>query len=157
MSEQIIKVIVAGAGRRSIWAIKEILNDPLYKLVGLCEPLKEKAEHILASENISKLPHYPTFEKCLNNLEFDAVISTVADFAHCDVAVPTLNAGKYLFLEKPLEITEERCRKIVEADEKAGNKTFVGFNMRYAPFFEKVKEILDSKILGKTLTIQADE
>jgi predicted dehydrogenase len=100
---------------------------------------------------------FADIETLLRAADCDAVMVTTTDAHHAEVVVPALKAGKFVFCEKPLETTAAKCRAIIAADRTAGGKTFVGFNLRYAPVYAKVKQLIDSGALGDLLTLQADE
>jgi predicted dehydrogenase len=117
------------------------------------DPSKTDAyRHLLAASGKT----YSQLQDCLN-APLDAIIVCTPDFAHAEIAFPALNAGKYVFLEKPLEITEEKCRTIIDADQAVGNKTFVGFNLRYAPVYGKMQNLIREGKIGQILTIEANE
>ncbi len=93
----------------------------------------------------------------LGSVECDAVMVFTSDAHHAECCVPALEAGKYVYTEKPLDTTLEKCRAVINADERAGGKTFVGFNLRYAPIYAAVKREIEKGSIGRVLTIQADE
>lgn len=157
ISEGNVRIVVVGIGGRGVWAVEELFQDPNYELVALCEGIGGKLDFYKKSKDLEHIPGYGSLAECLENEEFDAVVVSTPDGHHAEVVIPALEAGKYVFVEKPLEVTEEKCRAIVEADKKAGGKTFVGFNLRFAPVYVKVKELIDQGAIGDILTIQADE
>jgi len=156
-ADEKVRVAVAGIGGRGTWAAKKLADDPQYDLVALCDILEGKLDYFKSKYELPDTPGYTSIEACLAAEDLDAVVVTTHDGAHADVVVPALEAGKFVFVEKPLDVTEERCRAIVEADHKAGGKTAVGMNLRFAPFYAAVKKLLDEGAVGRVLTIQADE
>ncbi len=152
------RVVVVGIGGRGAWAARHLAQDrEHYELVALCEQNQSKLEYFQKQNAMEHIPRFSSLEECLEKVDLDAVVVTTPDGTHADVVVPALAAGKFVFVEKPLDITAERCRQIVEADKQAGGKTFVGFNLRFAPTYVKVKELIDAGAIGQVLTIQADE
>ena len=81
--------------------------------------------------------------------ELDGVFIMVRDCFHEELAVKALEAGKAVYLEKPMAITIEGCDRILETAYRTGSKLFLGHNMRYMPFVRKMKEIIDSGIIGE--------
>ena len=71
--------------------------------------------------------------------ELDAVFIMVRDCFHEELAVKALEAGKAVYLEKPMAITIEGCDRILETAYRTGSKLFLGHNMRYMPFVRKMK------------------
>jgi predicted dehydrogenase len=157
VKKQPIKILITGAGRRSYWAMQVMKGLPEFELAGVCDTVPARARFLIDELNLSHLPLFATFAASLQHCEFDAVFIATHDAAHADVAVPALKAGKYIYLEKPLDISEARCNSIVDADRRAGGKTFVGFNLRYAPLYATMHKLVDDGIVGKVLTIESNE
>jgi predicted dehydrogenase len=80
--------------------------------------------------------------------KLDAIVVSTPNFTHADLAQEILGAGKHLFLEKPIGITEEECRKVVAASEKSDRIVMVGHELRYSPFFQKMKDLVDAGEIG---------
>ena len=80
--------------------------------------------------------------------DIDAVFITTPDFLHEEHAIAALEAGKAVYLEKPMAITIEGCDRILEAAMETGSKLFLGHNMRHFPVILKMKEIIDSGVIG---------
>lgn len=81
--------------------------------------------------------------------EIDAVCIMVRDEYHEDLACRTLEAGKAVYLEKPMAITIEGCDRILETAYRTRSKLFLGHNMRYMAFVRKMKEIIDAGTIGE--------
>ncbi len=81
--------------------------------------------------------------------EIDGVIIVVRDCFHEELAIRALEAGKAVFLEKPMAITVEGCDRILEAAYRTKSKLFLGHNMRYMPFVRKMKELIDGGAIGE--------
>mgnify|MGYP006288538103 CR=1 FL=1 len=89
------------------------------------------------------IPHATTDHKeLLADPEIQAVVVATKDDAQAPLTIEALAAGKHVYVEKPLATDAETCRKVVEAQRRAGLFVAVGFNRRFAPAYRKVKEIL---------------
>ena len=64
--------------------------------------------------------------------------------SHLSLALAACNAGKSIFMEKPLALEITECEKIVNAVEKSGVKFFMGFKMRFYPMVARAKEFISS-------------
>ena len=73
----------------------------------------------------------------------------VRDQYHEEIAVAALEAGKAVYLEKPMALSIEGCDRILETACRTGSKLFVGHNMRYVPSILKMKEVIDSGVIGE--------
>ena len=88
-------------------------------------------------------------ETVLSNDEINSVVIATRHNTHADFAAQSINAGKHVFIEKPLAITPEGLREIKSAfeasDGDAGNRQLmVGFNRRFSPLTRKMKDLLAS-------------
>jgi len=93
------------------------------------------------------------YRRVLERKDVDAVAVCTPDWLHREHAVAALEAGKHLFCEKPLAITIEDCDEILRAWRKSGKRMMVGFNMRYAYFVLKMKELVDAGVIGEIKTV----
>jgi predicted dehydrogenase len=151
------KIAIAGMAYRATSFVGELMKRDDCELAALCDKYPSRIEYFKKRYSIDGVPSFTDYGKCLEDIDFDAVLICASDSAHADLAVPALKADKFVFVEKPLEITEKKCMDIVRADKKAGGKTYVGLNLRHAPLYKKIKELAVSGVLGKILTIQTDE
>lgn len=80
----------------------------------------------------------------LNDEEVDMVICTTRHDSHCKMILDSLNAGKSIFVEKPLCLNQEELDTIIEAYKNApkGVTINAGFNRRFSPFAVKMKQLL---------------
>ena len=152
-----IRTVVAGIGGRGAWAVSVINDSDDFELVGLIEAVRPKAELIVAEMGLKNVAVFEDVSSCLADLSFEALVVCTPDGTHAELAVPALQAGKYVLVEKPLDITEAKMEALIAADAHAGGRTFVGLNLRYAPLYEKIHELIQAGVLGQVLTIQADE
>ena len=81
--------------------------------------------------------------------DIDAVFVTSPDFLHEEQGVAALEAGKAVYLEKPMAITIEGCDRLLETAYRTGSKLYLGHNMRHFPVINKMKEIIDSGLIGE--------
>jgi predicted dehydrogenase len=68
-------------------------------------------------------------------------VITTRHNSHADYVIKSLKAKKHLFVEKPLCLTLEELNKI-EAAYSSSNILMVGFNRRFAPQIQKIKEFI---------------
>ena len=89
------------------------------------------------------------YRELLDRPDVDAVGICSPDFVHEEHAVAALQAGKHVYLEKPMAITIEGCDRIIRAQKQSGAKLMIGFNMRCMPMFRTMKSIVDSGAIGE--------
>lgn len=69
------------------------------------------------------------------------VIATRHD-SHAQLTIAALQAGKHVFVEKPLALFDHELRDIIAAQQQSGRTVTVGFNRRFSPFVQKMKALL---------------
>jgi len=129
-------------------------------LVAVAEPREDRQEDCRKAFNLPSSAYFRDHEDLLahrNKLNFDAVVVATNVATHAEIACACLEAGIPMFLEKPMAMTIEEGRKIVELAERTGVPVQVGFNLRYAPFFIKVHELVTSGEIGAILSIEWGE
>ncbi len=80
------------------------------------------------------------YDEVLGDPNIDAVLITSRNQYHAAQAIAALRAGKHVFVEKPMAITEEECRQVMAAVEETNGQITVGFNRRFAPYYRAVKD-----------------
>lgn len=142
-----IKIGVIGVGGRGGLARNAQLPEEGCKIVAGVdvndEHLKKFKEFAGDDVFISK-----DYKKLLAIKEINAVFVTSPDFLHEEHALAALNAGKAVYLEKPMAITIEGCDRLLKAAYKTGSKLYLGHNMRHFPVVLKMKEVIDSGLIG---------
>lgn len=110
----------------------------------------------LASEECGGVPVYGDFERMLAEARPDVVIVASTDATHHEYIVKSLAAGCDVITEKPMTIDEEKCRAILQAERASGKRVTVTFNLRYAPYFAKAKELILAGAIGKVTHIDLE-
>ncbi len=82
------------------------------------------------------------YHQILTDPEVTAVAITVRHNMHAQLVIEALNAGKHVFVEKPLALNAEELDQIEEAYRRSGKTLTVGFNRRFSPFAAKAKIML---------------
>lgn len=85
------------------------------------------------------------FAEILNDANVDAIIIASRHKEHAAQAVAALDAGKHVFIEKPMAVTFEECRQIYQAVQRSGKQLMVGFNRRFAPYYVEIKNQLKNR------------
>jgi predicted dehydrogenase len=92
---------------------------------------------------------YTTLEPALANPEVDIVIVSTPSGAHMEPAVAAAEAGKHVVVEKPLEVTLERCDRIINACDQNKVKLCTIFPSRFADSNRTLKEAIDAGRFGR--------
>jgi predicted dehydrogenase len=153
-----ITYIVLGAGNRgSVYSIYAGENPSLAKIVGVCEPRKYHRESLLKKYG-STIPPENVWtdwtELVKREKVADAAIIATPDILHVGPAIALAQKGYHILLEKPMAISEEDCGLIAKAAQDNNVILAVGHVMRYTPYTQKIKEVVDSGKIGKVMCIQ---
>ena len=97
---------------------------------------------------------YADGEAMIADAGIDAIVVATADPFHEKFVMAAIQAGKYVFVEKPLAPEAEACKRIVEAEMTGGKKLVqVGFMRRYDPGYRQLKQLIDAKTYGEPLLL----
>ncbi len=88
------------------------------------------------------------YEEVVNHPEVDIVDITAPNQVHKEIAVAAAKAGKHIYCEKPLAVTLADAKAMLDAADKAGVKTLVGFNYLKTPATLYAKQLIDEGKLG---------
>lgn len=80
----------------------------------------------------------------IDNFEINTVVIVTRHNTHAQLTIEALNAGKSVFVEKPLAMTRDELSAVRAAFEKGSSQLMVGFNRRYAPQVQTMKRLLDA-------------
>ena len=84
----------------------------------------------------------------------DAVIISNPTALHLDVAIPAAQAGCSLFLEKPISNNMDRIPELEKAVISGGGKVFMGFQFRFHPGLQKIRNLLEKKEIGRVIYVR---
>ena len=87
----------------------------------------------------------------------DAAIVATMDRDHFGQAMPALEKGYHLLLEKPISPVPEETLAIAEKARETGRRVVVCHVLRYSPFFREIKKQLNAGAVGKIVTVQHNE
>ena len=91
--------------------------------------------------------------KVIDAPDLDAVLVLTPDHTHADLACAALLAGKPAFVEKPLDITVERCDEILRTARDTGTRLYVGHNMRHMPVVRMMRDLIGRGAIGTVKTV----
>jgi predicted dehydrogenase len=98
---------------------------------------------------------YVDYRELLADRNVDAVFIMTPEHLHRDMAVAALQAGKHVYLEKPLAHTIEEGFEIVRAWEQSGKVVQVGTQNRSSSLYRKAKELIDQGMIGQVQYVRA--
>ncbi len=145
-----MRVVQIGAGG---WGKNHarILNE-LGVLVGVCDPSKEVRERI--REKHHGVFVYDSVDELFRVEKFDTVFICTPTQTHFEIASLCLNAGKNVFVEKPMVYDPMEGEVLIKLAKVRNVKLSCGYIERFNPAVQQVKEIIDNNELGDLLQIE---
>ena len=154
-----LTAIIIGAGDRGrVYAgcMKEFSDR--FQVIGIAEPMPGKRIPLQEQHGVADEYTFDSWEKILAVPKFaDIAVIATLDRLHCAPALKALELGYDLLLEKPIAPTPEECMKVWRQAEKYGRKVMVCHVLRYTPYFNRMKRVLKSGIIGDVLSIVHNE
>jgi predicted dehydrogenase len=143
---------LVGAGCIGQIRVKALKNLEGCEVVAITDVDKERARALALS---SKTHIFDNYQKLLSMSELDAVIVSTPPQFHEEMVISALEAGKHVLCEKPLANTVDACRRMVETARKTDKILATGFNHRFFPAIQFVKQTLESGIIGQLDHVRA--
>jgi predicted dehydrogenase len=141
-----IGIGIVGAGMISNFHAKAIAGTNEGKLVGCFDRNFERAEAFAEANGCQA---FETLEAMLADENVQAVAICTPSGAHLEPAVAAAKAGKHVMVEKPLEVTTEKCDEIIAACDASGVKLATTFQSRFHESSRLMKTAVDSGRFGK--------
>lgn len=118
------------------------------KLVAIADVNPEKCQKY---KNEYQINAYGDYKEMIDKEELTAVSIATPDHLHGDIAIYALNRGLHVFVEKPLDISSVRVRRMVELARSKGLLLQVDYHKRYDPFHLEIKQLAEVNKFGKFL------
>lgn len=145
-----------GRGRR--YAGQCRLHPSALKVVAVIDVVPEKLELAKKREGLADDKVFSSLDEFLAVPKFaDYLFICTQDKSHHEHALKALDAGYNLLLEKPVACSVEDCLDIERKAKEKGLKVDVCHVLRYSRYYEKIKEIMDSGVLGQIVAIDQVE
>ena len=147
-----INIGIIGCGKiAQVRHIPEYAENPDAKLAAFFSPNRARAQE-QADKYGGKV--YDTAEALLADPEIDAVSICAANYAHAELSIQALNAGKHVLCEKPMATTLADCEAMVECAKKNGKFLMIGHNQRLAKAHMEAKRLIDEGLIGDIITFR---
>lgn len=148
-----IKLGIVGIGRAG-WGMhtRELADrQDEFEIVAACDVIEERRDKMAEAYGCA------TYEKVEDliadpNVEMvDIATRSIDHYLHAKMA---LEAGKHVFLEKPMTVTYEEADALRELAAESKGELFIRHNRRFEPGFQHVREVIDSGIIGDVYEIK---
>ena len=148
--------ITLGAGARGTVYGRYALEFPEeIKIVGVAEPIPFRNDRYAKWHNIDDANRFDTWEEVFKRPKFaDAVIISTPDHLHYGPCMQALEMGYDILLEKPIAQTMQECIDIEQLALETKRIVAVCHVLRYAPYFIKMRDIVQSGTIGDVVSVQ---
>ncbi|MCI5839321.1 MAG: Gfo/Idh/MocA family oxidoreductase [Peptoniphilaceae bacterium] len=156
-----MRFAIIGAGNRGRETYAKLLKEKGFELTAAVDTNADKIETVKNEFNLPDSRLYDDVDKFFNDLKkekfTDILVIATPDRKHYDITLKALDFPVHILLEKPISPNEKEVREIAK---KAQNRDYVFMIchvLRYAPFYRKIKRLLDDGEIGKIMTINHNE
>ena len=150
-----LRVALVGAGNLARWVHLPVIGK--MKGVGLRAVCSSSGARALSyAKRFGALYCCSDYESLLRDPDVDAIFILTRNQHHAAQAIAALEAGKHVFVEKPMALTAEECRRLDRAVRETGKQLSVGFNRRFAPYYVEQKERLRRRTMPAVVTCRVN-
>ncbi len=156
-SSRKLRVGIIGTGWIADAHIASYLNQPDVEIVAGADLIPGKAAAFFKKHGVEGVKtDYASHKEMLDDksLALDAVSICTYNRQHAEPAIYALNCGVNVLLEKPFTVTTEEAIEVMRAEKASGKVLSIGFQPRLDANMQKIKEIVESGVLGKIYYIQ---
>ncbi len=155
-----ITIALAGLGSRGkdAYAVTQKLFPEQMEIVAIADIDKEKVKEVAKCYGISEENCFSSAEEMMKEKKLaDAMFITTQDRQHVKQAIRAMELGYDILLEKPISPDLDECREITSKAKILNKKVVVCHVLRYTPFYQEVKRIIDSGKIGEIVSVMGIE
>lgn len=145
-----MKILIAGLGSIGRRHLRNLQDLNIEELV-----LLRSGRATLSDDDLAGFPTERDITEALQRHQPDAVVISNPTSFHLDVAIPAAEAGCHLLLEKPISHTMERVPILAKIVQEKNLRVLVGFQFRFHPGLQCIKQLLDSGVIGAVTSVDA--
>lgn len=152
-----MRAIILGAGGRGR-VYTRLCKQYGVDLIAVADPDVKKLKKLGKDFGVSEERLFESWQDALDKAaDADALINATPDRMHYETTMAALENDLHVLLEKPMSPSEEECITMVETAEKKGLILMICHVLRYAPFFEMLKKVIDSGRIGDIINLEWTE
>ena len=154
---------ILGAARVNERLLPAIIEAPNSQLVAIASrragaakaTLEKYAPQGFVEKHAGSVQCYDNLDALIADANVEAIYCPMANEEHAAWALKAIHAGKHVLIEKPMALTVKDIEAIEAAAKKASVKVMEGFMYRFHPQHARIKEIVDSGLVGDVLSARA--
>ena len=152
-----IRVGIIGTGGIAKAHLLSYLQQPDVEIVAGADIISGKAKAFFEEHGVENVKcDYASHKEMLDDesLHLDAVSVCTYNCQHAEPTIYALKKGVHVLLEKPFTVTAEEAVEVMRAEKQSGKILTIGFQPRFDENMKKVREIVQSGVLGKVYYVQ---
>ncbi len=154
--ERPLRVATIGVGNRGTSLLKQVLEQHNVTVGAVCDTdpqARDVAQGLARRDNPKS---YAEYREVLELNDVEAVVVATPCDLHAEMAAACLDAGKYVYCEKPLGITPEQVDLVLRSARRSKAFLQIGQQLRYYPTMrEAIRQVCDENIIGQVLVVKA--
>lgn len=159
----VIRLGFIGLGQQAMYLLNGYMGMPEVEVVAGCDVygikrerfLKRVNDHYAAQQKVAAVEVYENYKDLIARKDIDAVVIATPDHWHAFIAIAACNAGKNVYLEKPLTFTIREGKELVKAVRNNGVILAVGSQQRSDPNFQHAVKMVQEGKIGKIEKVNA--
>ena len=141
-----IRVGVIGCGVIAYWVHLRLLQKMKgVRLEAASDPAADAREK---AKTIVRAPIFADAKDIIDNPDIDAIVICAPTGVHADLSTAALNAGKHIFVEKPIAASASDAQRVVDAALGTGLTAMVGYSRRLHPLYRQAMKLISNNELG---------
>ena len=132
----------------------EALNRVNGEIYAVCDVTKEAAQKYANEFHVKKA--YGSASEMIEDENIDIIYIATPHNLHYQFLIEALNAGKHVFCEKAITVNSQQLEEAVAIAEEKNLVICDGVTLFHMPLFKKLKEIVDSGVIGEVKMVQVN-
>lgn len=145
---------VGGMGGGHLNTLKEMAPDENISIAAVCDVFEKRRLKAAEAANLSAAQAFVDYRKVLDNKDIDIVVIATPDHWHARIAIDAMEAGKHVYVEKPMTHSLEEGLKMWDVAKKTKRLVQVGSHGCSDPKYLRAREVVKSGRLGKIIWAQ---
>ena len=149
------KAGVFGLGNVSTEYIKAVNNNPLSEVIAVVGRDKAKTQAKITDMELA-CEVMENYDDLVNREDLDIMVISSPHFLHAAEAIKAAQKGKHVIVEKPIGMNLAEMQQVRDAIRLAGVKSQCGMVLRWNPFIENVKRLIEKRAIGDIFYLEVD-
>lgn len=150
-----IPTAMIGTGNRGSYVLKGILEQPNARVAALCDIKPDRLDAAATSAAKDKPNTYTDWRRIIDRKDIDAVYIATPPHLHAEMAVAAIQAGKHVYCEKPIGITPEQVRAVVNAARNSKKVFMAGQQLRSFKQLQQAIARIREGAIGDVIMVKA--